>query len=1063
MLIRWLHRGITSKAMAQYLEYLKSPIKSLTSSLIDNRLSPNVHKHVKQLQPNYTSYSLNTTKAINKKIRASERDGVLLTEYKVGNLVFTLQAGYYEMFKTAVHQLYNNHPDPTISCEKESTVDKNKLEVSFLYKVHKNNGKLYTINMYNTKCKILVNGKDELAFINDHLPLIQSMISNLDEQYGKDMSSILNTMIKDTLVKINESENTSTVPDNKCPICKQNVRSRAVQCQICGKWIHYKCERLTDKIVQIIETPNNVYIFRCKQCTDYSQNKAIEYSHENTHMNTNDDTNKPALKSNIETTDIVTEQPHSRHNSEDSLSYHSPIKGTDISEGEREIIEVKDITEEISHDEPCSTSKEQESISETELFSETEMCEKHIENTTNQDIIAHKIEHDKTEDKTEQTLTATNDIEAKETHIQVIDNKNKCTNDSKQDKKESKSQDKSQTVIDQKSDRQDTDPMLLNIIKSLDQNMTIMTECMINNTTHNTNTSLQQGLLDKLDTCATKMQELTSEITKLVSTTKKYHDKVDTQNNQFQAFLDKMDTKATSSEEPNDMLKCLQDINDKLTVTEEPNDMLKCLQDINDKLTTTPNEQPTHDIEGASNEKKDHDYITRKFTEMEYRIKILELQNEISHSQKRDVKINQTNNENENQRIITEHCKTSIKGPQYENTNMINDKPTTSAEIKQVKPTVTSHENSHLNKNKQISEETRASNSKDKTKAGPSYSEITKGYKTKTTAEVRKVRGKDDPLSNLYMPKNKIKFNDTWYTSSEQAYQSKKCSDHNRKDLKERIMNSNDTMAIMKLGQKITTTRDFKVGKRELMKSILKEKYQYSEEFRDALHQTGNNKIIEDTSHPFWGARSNGLNIHGKVLMEIRDNPPEIIHTEKVENVKPNTNDVLCLVDSNGCEIDYKRTWPYHNTRVRKTTTIPKACEAVDNDTGREPDIICIHTGTNDLISNDNAAGDYIKLTDKIRKKWPNAKLLVSKILPRGGQAISKKVRQFNNSIENHFIFDINSEVIDHTDFLWGDIPNKQYYITERNINGVPKPLLHLNDSGLSVLASKFKFAIKKL
>ena len=109
--------------MAQYLEYLKSPFKSLSSSISDStapnvhkqehlkspfksftssemsdsRAPPSVHKHMKQLEPHYTSYSLNMKKAIVKKIVVSECDAVMFTEYKVGNLVFTLQTGYYEL------------------------------------------------------------------------------------------------------------------------------------------------------------------------------------------------------------------------------------------------------------------------------------------------------------------------------------------------------------------------------------------------------------------------------------------------------------------------------------------------------------------------------------------------------------------------------------------------------------------------------------------------------------------------------------------------------------------------------------------------------------------------------------------------------------------------------------------------------------------------------------------------------------------------------------------------------------------------------------------------------
>ena len=996
------------------------------------------------------------------------------------------------MFKLAVHQLYSNHPDPTIACDTENTVDKNGLEVSFFYKVYMGSDKLFTINMYNTKCKILVNGKNELTFINDHLPLIQSLISKLESSYDSDMISALNTMLRNTLIKMNNFENKSTAPDSKCPICKQNVRSRAVQCEICNLWIHYKCEKLSDKIIHIIETPDNVYLFRCKQCTDQSEYRAIEYehSHEYTHTDTDRETSETVPKSIDDSTDsiitAITEQPHSGHSSDDSLSYHSPEKTkindtdrlkvtididnalTDNGTGGKENKTNKTATANEEHihiqeiDNHQSTTLNDEikingnsEKGEKNIIKETSKTtttnEKHIQdinyqqnNTDNDDIKSiENSEKGDNIDESEQTETKITDTE----YIQETSNQQNNRGNENTDstcKKGSNS-----NTSDHKSDEQYTNPILLNIIKSLDQNMTIMTECIINNSTHNSNTQTHQVLLDKLDTCANKMEALTSEVTKLVNVTSKAHNNMDKQTNQITVLIDKIDTNVITASQRNQ------------------NSMLKCLQSIDEKLTESPDEKHTQETKSIEKETNDSNYIIGRIADMENRLKILELQQQLASSQKISNNVHDvsslTKTSNGNQSTSKEQYihRATKSGPPNENTHtyMDNSIPSTSAETH-----VTSHENSHLKFHKQTSAEISASQNSSKVRPNVTYSEITKGYKTKTSTGVRKVRGKDDPLSNLFMPANKIKYCGIWYTSSEQAYQSKKCEDHGRKDLKEKIMNSNDTMNIMKIGQKITTTRDFKVSKRDLMKSILKEKYQYSEEFREALHQTGNCKIIEDTSHPFWGARANGLNIHGKVLMEIRDNPPEIIHTEKVTNVKPNTNDVLCLVDSNGYEVDYKRTWPYHNTRVRKATTIPKATEAVDNDKGREPDIVCIHTGTNDLISNDNAAGDYIDLTNKIKQKWPNAKLLISKLLPRGGQSISKKVKLFNNSIENHFLFDINSQVIDHSDLQWGDAPNKDYYLTERNnSNGDPKPLLHLNKSGLSVLASKFRFAMKKL
>ena len=284
--------------MARYIEFLTSPFKSVDSKNTDlaplNVPKENENKTHDQartktqvhLLPTKPHYSMDKQKAIAKKISASERETTIETEYKVGNIVLTFQAGHFEIFKMALIQLYNSYPDPDVSFEKQQTLDGNDLEVSFLYKVYKNHEKMFTVNIYNTKCRIVVNGNNELSFMNDHVPLLQSMIETLKEFYGNEIIDNLNSNIRSTLIKMNKCEKGKQTVDTKCPKCKHNVRSRAVQCQMCGLWVHYKCDKLSDDMIDILEDPDNLYIYRCKMCKESVKQNPIGYknTHENTHM-----------------------------------------------------------------------------------------------------------------------------------------------------------------------------------------------------------------------------------------------------------------------------------------------------------------------------------------------------------------------------------------------------------------------------------------------------------------------------------------------------------------------------------------------------------------------------------------------------------------------------------------------------------------------------------------------------------------------------------------------------------------------------------------------------------
>ena len=62
-------------------------------------------------------------------------------------------------------------------------------------------------------------------------------------------------------------------------------------------------------------------------------------------------------------------------------------------------------------------------------------------------------------------------------------------------------------------------------------------------------------------------------------------------------------------------------------------------------------------------------------------------------------------------------------------------------------------------------------------------------------------------------------------------------------------------------------------NKLDIMRELLKQKFTHDSEFGMRLIATGDAKLVENTSHPFWGIGkyNQGENWLGRLLMEIRD------------------------------------------------------------------------------------------------------------------------------------------------------------------------------------------------
>lgn len=108
-------------------------------------------------------YVLNTDKAMQKKLIAVDESVFTLTETS-GGTVLKLNAGMYELFKEAANDYFSND---TLQFNSSKTVvyDKKRNVVEVRYRVEGDSGGHYTLNMYNTTCNCLINGKNSVQFI----------------------------------------------------------------------------------------------------------------------------------------------------------------------------------------------------------------------------------------------------------------------------------------------------------------------------------------------------------------------------------------------------------------------------------------------------------------------------------------------------------------------------------------------------------------------------------------------------------------------------------------------------------------------------------------------------------------------------------------------------------------------------------------------------------------------------------------------------------------------------------------------------------------------------------
>ena len=266
------------------------------------------------LKMSKTDYQLNLEKSLLKKLEAAQRNKHLSYKRTHGGIVGIADTATYELLKAAALKLYTNYPTGKGNANYTRTTDKTgNNEVQITVRVELCNSDSYTVNFYNTTCKMLINGKNVNQFLFNDLESIHKIVSTckfngkevnlkkLNEMFTTQLNQILETLNSKTETDLKTKNDSAlqvktdlkSVDDGdsiRCIGCKKNCRKNAVYCTTGSHWVHYRCEKLNDKQIKEIES-DSTQEYCCKLCAtnsnhnDSSQNLALPSISYNTEKN----------------------------------------------------------------------------------------------------------------------------------------------------------------------------------------------------------------------------------------------------------------------------------------------------------------------------------------------------------------------------------------------------------------------------------------------------------------------------------------------------------------------------------------------------------------------------------------------------------------------------------------------------------------------------------------------------------------------------------------------------------------------------------------------------------
>ncbi|KAH3739496.1 hypothetical protein DPMN_046148 [Dreissena polymorpha] len=142
-----------------------------------DRQPPLINTASREVTVRRAGYEVKPEKLLQQKIDSSFRTQYISMEMKGGMIVFTFTAAAIELFKTSLYKYYDAHQSLVLK-EVEHRVKTKKakfevtVDVSISVKYKDSAQQLYRINIYQTTSRIGVNGKNEMKFLHEDLPVI---------------------------------------------------------------------------------------------------------------------------------------------------------------------------------------------------------------------------------------------------------------------------------------------------------------------------------------------------------------------------------------------------------------------------------------------------------------------------------------------------------------------------------------------------------------------------------------------------------------------------------------------------------------------------------------------------------------------------------------------------------------------------------------------------------------------------------------------------------------------------------------------------------------------------
>ena len=163
-------------------------------------------------------YALNLERSKEKLEKAANRVNVLETKWKGGNMIMSMSAGSFVLFKEGLCNINPKTNNWGIVMSTKEDLRGRREQTIFKFSHKQRPKKKFTINLYHTTCKALVNGSDLGPFRLEILPQMQDqseanmqLINNIDEA------------IKHKISTMNGS--TETKADKRTPIYHANTSS----------------------------------------------------------------------------------------------------------------------------------------------------------------------------------------------------------------------------------------------------------------------------------------------------------------------------------------------------------------------------------------------------------------------------------------------------------------------------------------------------------------------------------------------------------------------------------------------------------------------------------------------------------------------------------------------------------------------------------------------------------------------------------------------------------------------------------------------------------------------